>query len=146
MLLDNALFKGGIGETIRRRILPKCNAHNLMRLTTGVFYANGFKANVLSFDRRSDSEAPWTRELRIYDLVTNQQFRPKINPLCRMNLDNLVACYRADYRTKRAETERDKANPEIFWLRDERLEDTQNLPPPDQIAEEIMDDLRAALW
>ena len=104
VLPDNALFKGGIGETIRRRVLHKCDAHNLLRLPTDVLYAHGVKANALSFDRKPASETPWTRELRIYDLVTNQHFTPKSNPLARAHLDNLVACYRADDRTQRAET------------------------------------------
>ena len=95
--------------------------------------------------------------LWIYDLRTNQHFTLKTNPLTRAHLDDFVSCYRADDRTQRVEserfrrfthdelTQRDKANLDIFWLRDESLEDSENLPPPDQIAEEIMEDLRAAL-
>ena len=111
--------------------------------------------NVLFFDRRPASETPWTRHLWIYDLRTNRRFTLKTNPLSRAHLDDFVSCYRADDRTQRAEserfrrftydelTQRDKANLDIFWLRDESLEDSENLPPPDQIAAEIMEDLRA---
>ena len=131
--------------------------HTLLRLPTGVFYAQGVKANVLFFDRKPASETPWTRDLWIYDLRTNQHFTLKTNPLTRADLDDFVSCCRADDRTQREEsercrrftydelTQRDKANLDIFWLRDESLEDTENLPPPNVIAEEIMEDLRAAL-
>ena len=157
VLPDNVLFEGGAGETIRRRLLHECDAHTLLRLPTGVFYAQGVKANVLFFDRKPASETPWTLDLWIYDLRTNQHFTLKTNPLTRAHLEDFVSCYRADDRTQRQEserfrrftyddlTQRDKANLDIFWLRDESLEDSDNLPPPDQIAEEIMEDLRAAL-
>ena len=157
VLPDNVLFEGGAGETIRRRMLQECDVHTLLRLPTGVFYAQGVKANVLFFDRKRAGETPWTRDLWIYDLRTNQHFTLKTNPLTRVHLDEFVSCYRAADRTQRVETERfrrftyeeltqrDKANLDIFWLRDESLEDSENLPPPDVIAGEIMEDLRAAL-
>ena len=112
---------------------------------------------MLFFDRKPASETPWTRELWIYDLRTNQRFTLKTNPLARAHLDDFVACYRSEDRAQRVEserfrrftydelTQRDKANLDIFWLRDESLEDSENLPPPDVIAEEILEDLRAAL-
>ena len=116
------------------------------------FYAQEVKANVLFFDRKPASETPWTR-----DLWTNHRFTLKTNPLTRADLDDFVACYNPEARHERQETERfrrfsyddlekrDKANLDIFWLRDESMEDSANLPPPDQIAEEIVEDLRAAL-
>ena len=104
MLPDNVLFEGGAGETIRRRLLHECDAHTLLRLPTGVFYAQGVKANVLFFDRRPASETPWTRELWIYDLRTNRHFTLKTNPLTRAHLDDFVSCYRADDRAQRVES------------------------------------------
>ena len=154
---DNVLFEGGAGETIRRRLLHDCDVHTLLRLPTGIFYAQGVKANVLFFDRRIASEKPWTTKLWIYDFRTNQHFTLKTNPLRRENLDDFVACYHAQNRHKRQETERfhsftydelvkrDKASLDIFWLRDESLEDAANLPAPDVIAAEIVEDLQAAL-
>ncbi len=154
---DNVLFEGGAGETVRRRLLAECDIHTLLRLPTGVFYAQGVKANVLFFDRKPASETRWTRDLWIYDLRTNRRFTLRANPLARAHLDDFVACYNPEKRRERQETERfrrfsydelvkrDKANLDIFWLRDESMEDTANLPPPDQIAEEIVEDLRAAL-
>jgi type I restriction enzyme M protein len=154
---DNVLFEGGAGETIRRRLLHDCDVHTLLRLPTGIFYAQGVKANVLFFDRRVASEKPWTKKLWIYDFRTNEHFTLKTNPLKRDDLDGFVACYNADNRHKRKETDRfhaftyeelikrDKASLDIFWLRDESLEDAANLPAPDVIAAEIVEDLQAAL-
>ena len=154
---DNVLFEGGAGETVRRRLLQECDVHTLLRLPTGVFYAQGVKANVLFFDRKPARETPWTEDLWIYDLRTNQRFTLKTNPLTRSHLDDFVACYNPDNRREREETERfrcfgyddlikrDKASLDIFWLRDESMEDSASLPPPALIAEEIVEDLRAAL-
>jgi type I restriction enzyme M protein len=154
---DNVLFEGGAGETIRRRLLHECDVHTLLRLPTGVFYAQGVKANVLFFDRKPASQTPWTRTLWIYDLRTNRHFTLKTNPLTRADLDDFVACHNPENRHDRKETERfrpfsyedltkrDKANLDIFWLRDESVEDSAGLPPPDILAEEIVEDLRAAL-
>jgi type I restriction enzyme M protein len=154
---DNVLFEGGAGELIRRRLLHDCDVHTLLRLPTGIFYAQGVKANVLFFDRRVASEKPWTKKLWIYDFRTNEHFTLKTNPLRRENLDDFVACYRAENRHKRKETERfhafnyddlvkrDKASLDIFWVKDDSLEDAANLPAPDVIAAEIVEDLQAAL-
>jgi type I restriction enzyme M protein len=154
---DNVLFEGGAGELIRRRLLHDCDVHTLLRLPTGIFYAQGVKANVLFFDRRVASEKPWTKKLWIYDFRTNEHFTLKTNPLRRENLDDFVACYHAENRHKRNETERfksfdyddlvkrDKASLDIFWLKDDSLEDAANLPAPDVIAAEIVEDLQAAL-
>ncbi len=161
---DNVLFEGGAGETVRRKLLAECDVHTLLRLPTGVFYAQGVKANVLFFDRKPGREEPWTRKLWIYDLRTNQHFTLKTKPLQRSDLKDFVACYHAENRHERQATwseatpdgrwraydydelvARDKASLDIFWLRDEALEDSANLPDPDVIAAEIIEDLRAAL-
>ncbi len=154
---DNVLFEGGAGETVRRKLLTECDVHTLLRLPTGIFYAQGVKANVLFFDRMPGSETPWTRELWIYDLRTNQHFTRKENPLRREHLDDFVACYRPGARHDRTETERfrrfgydelvarDKVSLDAFWLRDESLEDADGLPAPEVIAAEIAEDLEAAL-
>jgi type I restriction enzyme M protein len=161
---DNVLFEGGAGETVRRKLLHECEVHTLLRLPTGIFYAQGVKANVLFFDRKPASETPWTRELWIYDLRTNMNFTLKQNPLTREDLDEFVECFHAENRYERQATwseenpegrwrmytydelmARDKVNMDIFWLRDESLEDTANLPDPDVLAAEILEDLQAAL-
>ncbi len=154
---DNVLFEGGAGETIRRKLLHECDVHTLLRLPTGIFYAQGVKANVLFFDRKPASEKPWTKKLWIYDFRTNQHFTLKTNPLERPDLNDFVASYNAENRHNRKETDRfhvfdyedlikrDKVSLDIFWLKDDSLEDSANLPDPDVIAAEIAEDLQAAL-
>lgn len=154
---DNVLFEGGAGETIRRRLLRECDVHTLLRLPTGIFYAQGVKANVLFFDRKPASEAPWTKTLWVYDLRANKHFTLKTNPMTRADLDDFVACYNPANRFDRRETERfrafsygelvgrDKASLDISWLRDESVEDAASLPEPDALAEEIAADLQTAL-
>ena len=68
---DNVLFEGGAGEVVRRRLLNECDVHTLLRLPTGIFYAQGVKANVLFFDRKPASESPWIKQLWIYNLRIN---------------------------------------------------------------------------
>jgi type I restriction enzyme M protein len=161
---DNVLFEGGAGETIRRKLLHECEVHTLLRLPTGLFYAQGVKANVLFFDRKPASETPWTKKLWIYDFRTNKEFTLKTNTLKQEDLDEFVKCYNPENRHSRKPTwtekhpdgrwrsfdyeeliNRDKASLDIFWLKDESLEDSDNLPEPDIIAREIVDDLEAAL-
>jgi type I restriction enzyme M protein len=156
---DNVLFEGGAGETVRRKLLHDFEVHTLLRLPTGIFYAQGVKANILFFDKhppRADGK-PNSKALWIYDLRTNQHFTLKKNPLKASDLDDFVACYSAGHRGKRKETERfkrfdvadllkrDKLNLDIFWLKDESLDDVDSLPPPDVIAAEIVENLQAAL-
>ena len=90
---DNVLFEGGAGETIRRRLLRNFNVHTLLRLPTGIFYKQGFKANVLFFDKAPPSDEAATKALWIYDLRTNQHFTLKERPMTRADLDDFVACY-----------------------------------------------------
>jgi type I restriction enzyme M protein len=154
---DNVLFEGGAGETVRKRLLHECDVHTLLRLPPGIWYAPGVKANVLFFDRKPASERAWTRELWVYDLRTNQHFTLKQNPLGYEHLQEFMAAYSPEDRAARIESERfkrfshdallqrDKVSLDLVWLRDESLEDMENLPPPDVIAQEIVEDLEAAL-
>ena len=157
VLPDNVLFEGGAGETIRRELLKQADVHTLLRLPTGIFYAQGVKANVLFFDRKPAQERPWTQMLRIYDLRTNLHFTLKENTLKRTDLDDFVACYNTKNRHARKKSERfkafsyeelakrDKVNLDIFWLKDDALEESANLPAPEIIAADITADLEAAL-
>lgn len=154
---DNVLFEGGAGETVRRKLLHECDVHTLLRLPTGVFYAQGVKANVLFFDRKPASEKPWTEKLWIYDLRTNMHFTLKENPLRLEDLQDFIKCYNPENRFERQETEhfkgfsyddliqRDKVSLDIFWLRDESIEDSANLPAPQALAKDIAENLEAAL-
>ncbi|MEV4511372.1 class I SAM-dependent DNA methyltransferase [Dactylosporangium sp. NPDC049525] len=158
VLPDNVLFEGGAGETLRRRILHDFDVHTMLRLPTGIFYAQGVKANVLFFDKKPASEREWTERLWIYDLRINQHFTLKQNPLRRHHLDEFVECYLPGKpRSERVESKRfksfdydyllarDKVNLDITWLRDESLEDMDNLPAPEIIAREIVEVYTAAL-
>lgn len=161
---DNVLFEGGAGETVRNKLLKECDVHTLLRLPTGIFYAQGVKANVIFFDRMPASETPWTKMLWIYDLRTNMNFTLKTNPLRRTDLDDFIQCFNPTNRHERTATwseenpngrwrsfsydellQRDKVSLDIFWVRDESMEDSANLPDPDILAAEIAEDLQAAL-
>jgi type I restriction enzyme M protein len=146
------------------KVSKECDVHTLLRLPTGLFYAQGVKANVLFFDKKPASETPWTKKLWIYDLRTNMHFTLKTNPLKREDLDEFVRIYHPENRHDRKPTwseanpdgrwraydyadlvSRDKASLDIFWLKDESLSDSDNLPAPEVIAQEIVEDLEAAL-
>lgn len=154
---DNVLFEGGAGETVRKKLLAESDVHTLLRLPTGIFYAQGVKANVLFFDRKPASEKPWTEKLWIYDLRTNMHFTLKTNPLRFDDLQDFIKCYHPENRRERKETDqfkpfsydelmkRDKVSIDIFWLKDESLEDSENLPPPDILAWDIAENLESAL-
>ena len=154
---DNVLFEGGAGETVRRRLLQGFDVHTLLRLPTGIFYAQGVKANVLFFDKKPGREQAWTEKVWIYDLRTNQHFTLKTNPMRYEDLGDFIHCYNPDNRHQREETEhfhpftydeimqRDKVSLDIFWLKDDSLEDTDNLPDPDVLAQEIIENLESAL-
>ena len=154
---DNVLFEGGAGETIRRQLLDQCDVHTLLRLPTGIFYAQGVKANVLFFNRKPPSEKPCTERLWIYDLRTNKRFTLRTKPMRYEDLADFVESYHPENRNQRQESERfrsfsydeliqrDKVNLDIFWLKDESLEDTENLPSPEVLAQEITENLETAL-
>jgi len=163
---DNVLFEGGAGETVRRNLLQQCDVHTLLRLPTGLFYAQGVKANVLFFEKKPAQETAWTKKLWVYDLRTNMHFTLKTNPLKREDLDEFVESYKPGRPREEREPnwyedenpegrwraydyeellKRDKLNLDIFWLRDKSLEDSEDLPEPEVLAAEIVEDLEAAL-
>ena len=157
VLPDNVLFEGGAGERIRRKLLETCDVHTLLRLPTGIFYANGVKANVLFWDNKPKDGKVHTKGVWVYDLRTNKHFTLKTRPLKTDDLQDFVACYRPDNRHERQESERfryfaydalvarDKASLDVFWLKDSRLENLDDLPPPDVLQQEIIEHLEAAL-
>jgi type I restriction enzyme M protein len=157
VLPDNVLFEGGAGEIIRKKLMETCDLHTILRLPTGIFYAQGVKANVIFFDKREASKEAQTSKIWIYDLRTNKHFTLKENTLKESDLDDFVKCYNPDNRHGRKETDRfkcfdyedilkrDKTNLDIFWLKDESLDDLDNLPEPDLIASELVDEIEVAL-
>jgi type I restriction enzyme M protein len=158
VLPDNVLFEGGAGETVRRRLLQECNVHTLLRLPTGIFYAQGVKANVVFFENRPASTTPQTRDLWVYDLRTNQRFTLKTRPLKRSDMEPFVVAYCPGERNKRVEAENFKrytydelaARPGFnldIWadVKDESLSDPSSLPAPEVIAAQIVEDATAAI-
>ncbi|MBF0241007.1 MAG: SAM-dependent DNA methyltransferase [Desulfamplus sp.] len=162
---DNVLFEGGAGEIVRKKLMQTTEVHTILRLPTGIFYAQGVKANVIFFDNKPASQEPWTKEVWIYDYRTNIHHTLKKRPLKRDDLADFTACYNPENRHDRQKSwseesnpegrwrkfsyseilARDKTNLDIFWLKDKSLADLDNLPEPDEIAEEIIENLEAGL-
>lgn len=163
VLPDNVLFEGGAGETIRKKLLETTNLHTILRLPTGIFYAQGVKANVLFFDNKPASKKPWTKEIWFYDYRTNVHHTLKKNRLQLENLRDFIKCYNPDNRNKRKETwsesnpdgrwrkfsyeeiiAKDKTSLDIAWIKDKSLADLDNLPDPDLLANDILENLESA--
>jgi type I restriction enzyme M protein len=165
VLPDNVLFEGGAGELVRKKILETTDLHTILRLPTGIFYANGVKANVVFFDAKPSAKDPWTKEIWYYDYRTNVHHTQKKNPLKLDDLQDFINCYQPNNRHKRTETfnaetnpegrwrkytydeivNRDKTSLDITWLKDKSLADLDNLPDPDVLALDILENLEAGL-
>ena len=164
VLPDNVLFEGGAGEEVRKQLLRTTELHTILRLPTGIFYAHGVKANVLFFNNKPGSKEAWTKEVWFYDYRTNIHHTLKKKPLTYSNLEEFIKLYNADNINKRKETwsekkedgrwrkyayeeilARDKTSLDIFWLKDKSLTDLENLPDPDELAEEIIENLESGL-
>lgn len=164
VLPDNVLFEGGAGETVRKELMKSTELHTILRLPTGIFYRPGVKANVLFFDNKPGARDPWTKEIWFYDYRTNIHHTLKKKPMTFEDLDDFIKCYNPSNRNERKETwsetnpngrwrkfnydeiiERDKTSLDIFWLKDESLADLDNLPDPDILANEIIENIEAGL-
>lgn len=164
VLPDNVLFEGGAGEEVRKQLMKTAELHTILRLPTGVFYAHGVKANVLFFKNKPASKDAWTKEIWFYDYRTNVHHTLKKEPMTNEDLKEFVKLYHAENIYKRKETwsednpdgrwrkygyeeilERDKTSLDIFWLRDKSLTDLENLPDPDILATEIIENLESGL-
>ena len=161
---DNVLFEGGAGEIVRKKLLETTDLHTILRLPTGIFYKPGVKANVIFFDKRPASAERQTKEVWIYDLRTNMHFTLKQHPMNDCDLEDFVQCYNPLNRHERKETwspenpdgrwrkfsideiyARDKTSLDIFWIKDKSLADLDNLPDPEVLADEILENLQSAL-
>ena len=164
VLPDNVLFEGGPGETVRKKLLHNTNLHTILRLPTGIFYAQGVKANVLFFDNRPASKNPATKKVWFYDYRTNIHHTLKRKPLRLEDLREFINCYQSGKIQKRKATwseetpegrwrsysydeliARDKTSLDLFWLKDDSLTDLDNLPEPEILADEIIDNIEAGL-
>ena len=161
---DNVLFEGGAGEVVRRKLLETTDLHTILRLPTGIFYKPGVKANVIFFDKRPASPDRQTKEVWVYDFRTNVHFTLKQHPMTDADLEDFICCYHPKNRHQRRETwsegnpdgrwrrfsaeeilERDKCSLDIFWIKDKSLADLDNLPEPDVLAADIIENLQSAL-
>ena len=161
---DNVLFEGGAGETIRKKLLHNTDLHTILRLPTGIFYKPGVKANVIFFDNQVAKKEVYTKEIWYYDFRTNIHFTLKKNPMQFDDLKEFIECYHPENRFKRKASwskespegrwrkysydeiiARDKTSLDIFWLKDKSLTDLDNLPDPDELANEIIENLEAGL-
>lgn len=161
---DNVLFEGGAGETVRQKLLQTTDLHTILRLPTGIFYKPGVKANVIFFDKKPASPDMQTKEIWIYDFRTNIHFTLKQHPMSDADLKDFTDCYNPANRHERKETwsetnpdgrwrrfdideimKRDKTSLDIFWIKDKSLADLDNLPDPDVLADDIIENLQSAL-
>ena len=161
---DNVLFEGGAGETVRKKLLETTDLHTILRLPTGIFYKPGVKANVIFFDYKPARKDPWTKEIWFYDLRTNKHFTLKENPMKDEDLKDFIECYNPKNRHERKETwsednpegrwrkftydeivNRDKTSLDIFWIKDKSLADMDNLPDPDVLAKDIIENMESSL-
>lgn len=110
VLPDNVLFEGGAGEVIRKKLLTEFNLHTILRLPTGIFYAQGVKANVLFF-----SKGTATKDIWFYDYRTGIKHTLATNPMQRHHLDDFVECYKSDKLSSRKETYNAETNPNGRW-------------------------------
>lgn len=157
---DNVLFEGGAGKTVRKTLLQRFNVHALLRLPTGIFYAQGVNAKVIFFDAKPASKTAWTKQRWVYYYRINVYKTLKQKRLSKTDFAEFIDCFKSDARSQRKELEaisrwkafnydeliaRDKAKLDIFWLKDESLEDTENLSAPEILAQEIVEQLQVAL-
>ena len=160
VLPDNVLFEDNQGRLIRADLMDKCNLHTIVRLPTGIFYAQGVKTNVLFF-QRGTTEKGNTKAVWIYDMRTNMPSFGKRIPLTKEHFRDFEAAYGDDPnggnpRIDQGEEERWRCfsrdaiafrgeNLDISWLRDESLQSGDDLPEPEAIASEIMARLQTAM-
>jgi len=164
VLPDNVLFEGGAGEIIRKKLLEETNLHTILRLPTGIFYAQGVKSNVLFLEKKKQSEDIGTKEIWFYDYRTNIHHTPKNNPITFKHLADFIENYKIGSENEREESwsadnssgrwrkysyeeiiERDKTNLDIFWLKDDNLIDLDNLPDPEVLIDDIIENIESAL-
>jgi type I restriction enzyme M protein len=160
VLPDNVLFEGNVGKQIRADLMDKCNLHTILRLPTGIFYAQGVKTNVLFFTRGQNNKGN-TETVWVYDLRANMPAFGKRTPLTREHFAEFEAAYGPDPlglapRTatgpegrwqcfSREEISARGDSLDLAWLKDDSAEDASDLPEPSELAREAMGELEGAL-
>jgi len=155
VLPDNVLFEGNVGKQIRQDLMHKCNLHTILRLPTGIFYAQGVKTNVLFFER-GKTDMDNTKEVWVYDLRANMPKFGKRTPLTAKHFEHFEKAYEAKKRKDEGEEGRFRCfsrayiaehddSLDISWIKDDSLEDAADLPTPDVLATEAMEELAGAM-
>lgn len=162
VLPDNVLFESGVGADIRRDLMDKCRLHTILRLPTGIFYAQGVKTNVLFFQKVSQASTKSTQEVWVYDMRANAPKFGKRTPLARDHFNEFKACFGDDANGRSARQDQGETgrfrqfsrdwiasekgdNLDITWLKDENAEDAADLPEPTVLAREAIEELNAAV-
>lgn len=161
VLPDNVLFESGVGADVRRDLMDKCNLHTILRLPTGIFYAQGVKTNVLFFNKVGHAATNSTEQVWVYDMRANAPKFGKRTPLTRQHFADFEAAYgdavdgsssRVDqgengrFRVFSREWVRERGDSlDISWLKDDNAEDAADLPEPTALAREAMTELNGAL-
>jgi type I restriction enzyme M protein len=161
VLPDNVLFEAGVGADIRRDLMDKCNLHTLLRLPTGIFYAQGVKTNVLFFQKVSQAATGSTKGVWVYDLRANMPKFGKRTPLTREHFSAFEAAYGEDANGRSARSDEGEGGRfrcfsreavkargdslDISWLKDDSAEDAADLPEPAVLARVAMEELNGAL-
>lgn len=160
VLPDNVLFEEGVGQKVRADLMDKCDLHTILRLPTGIFYAQGVKTNVLFFTRGAKDKAN-TKAVWFFDMRTNMPSFGKRTPFTRGHFADFEKAFGADPHGKskrkdqgeegrfrkftREEIAKRGDNLDVSWLKDDSVTDHADLPEPDVIAAEIVGQLQVAL-
>lgn len=153
VLPDNVLFQEGDGTKIREDLMDKCNLHTILRLPTGIFYAQGVKTNVLFFTRGTEDKGN-TKDVWFYDLRTNMPNFGKTNPLKASHFDEFIKAYTAEDREKvederwnkftREQIKEKNDNLDLGLIKDDSILDYEDLPDPIESTEEAVAKLEEA--
>ena len=162
VLPDNVLFEAGVGADVRRDLMDKCRLHTILRLPTGIFYAQGVKTNVLFFEKVGQGATGSTQDVWVYDMRANAPKFGKRTPLTAAHFAEFIAAYGDDANGRAARQDQGEAGRwrcfsrawiakekgdslDIAWLKDESAEDAADLPEPAVLAREAVDELNGAL-
>lgn len=161
VLPDNVLFEAGVGADVRRDLMDKCRLHTILRLPTGIFYAQGVKTNVLFFEKVSQSATGSTEEVWVYDMRANAPKFGKRTPLTRAHFADFEQAFGEEANGRSLRVDQGEAGRfrrfsraailarqdslDISWLKDDSAEDAGDLPEPTVLAREAIEEMSGAL-
>lgn len=162
VLPDNVLFEAGVGADVRRDLMNKCRLHTILRLPTGIFYAQGVKTNVLFFEKISQAATGSTKDVWVYDMRANAPKFGKRTPLTHAHFADFITAYGTDPNGKSKRKDQGEQGRfrrftrdwiakergdslDIAWLKDDNTEDAADLPEPAVLARAAMDELNGAV-